>query len=173
MSGDVEIITLKTIWGATRTRAIKDDITLYQLNHNIPDKRDMQIAEDRINLFNDRDGPRVGDFIIVPGGLYLRFAYDWGDQIQTTDKQYGGSFHIGNGYVSMSGGLEPGYLKEQIELTNETRRGYFWIEHHGHLCADCSIGLMFPCRVYITKDARAEREELSFNRWDGTGAEVF
>jgi hypothetical protein len=126
--------------------------SLYQKNyHNAyggepkPDKRDLKIAEELVNAFNEIPGPRVGDFVILPDGKYQRFAHEWPDLLQTCDE---GSFYIGKGYVSMSGGLHHGYKKEQIISTPETRPGHFWFFHHDDACGSNSVGLKIDCRVF-------------------------
>ncbi len=125
---------------------------LYQKNyHNswggvpLPDDRDHKIADERVNAFNEIPDPRVGDFVILPDGKYQRFSHEWPDQIQTCDE---GSFYIGKGYVSMSGGLDPGYKKEQIIKTDGIKPGHFWFFHHDDHCGSNSVGLIMDCRVY-------------------------
>ena len=125
---------------------------LYQKNyHNswggvpLPDDRDLKIAQERVNSFDAIIGPRVGDFVILPDGKYQRFSHEWPDQIQTCDE---GSFYLGNGYVSMSGGLDPGYKKEQIGPTDEIKPGHFWFFHHDLACGSNSVGLIMDVRVF-------------------------
>ena len=125
--------------------------SLYMMDYNEysqpvnPDDRDQKIAEERIKSFNAREGPRVGDFVILPDGHYQRFAHEWPDQMQTCDC---GSFHLGEGYVSMSGSLDPGYKKDKLELTGEIHIGRFWFFHHGYMTAHNGIGLEMTCRTY-------------------------
>jgi len=52
---------------------------------------DFELLAERINRFNLRSGPRVGDFVIMPDGNTLRFTHHWtydedqdGGDIQTT-----------------------------------------------------------------------------------------
>jgi hypothetical protein len=127
--------------------------TLYQKNwHNsyggvpLPDERDQQIAEEKIKAYDEIPGPRVGDFIILPNGKYQRFSHEWPDQIQTCDE---GSFYLGKGYASMSGGLDPGYKKEEIIPTEQIRTGHFWFFHHDDACGSNSVGLKMDCRVFM------------------------
>jgi hypothetical protein len=111
----------------------------------VPDARDQDIAEQRIKKWNECPGPRVGDYCIMPDGTYERFAYEWPEGLQTC---INGSFYLGDGYASMSGGLNPTIPKCQIVLTKKVKNGYFWIFHHDQWQADNGINLMTECRVF-------------------------
>ena len=111
----------------------------------VPDARDQEIAEQRIKKWDECQGPRVGDYCIMPDGTYERFAYDWGDALQTC---INGSFYLGDGYASMSGGLNPSIPKSQIFPTGEIKKGWFWIFHHDYWTAHNGVNLRAGCRVF-------------------------
>jgi hypothetical protein len=122
------------------------EIRLYQIDYPVgPDEKDRKIALARYRAWNRKRGPRVGDFVIIPGVGYERFAHDWSDGLQTTP---GGSFYLGNGYASMSGSLNPSIPKKMIHRTMEMRQGHFWFFHHDDHMAHNAVGVQMPCRVY-------------------------
>lgn len=122
-------------------------VDMYQIHgpYPKPDARDIEIASTRIKAFDDDPTPRVGDYVIMPDGSYERFSYDWYDTIQTC---FSGSFHLGNGYASMSGGLNTGIPYDRLEITLEQKPGSFWFFHHDDMCAENGIGITVLCRVY-------------------------
>jgi len=109
------------------------------------DDRDATIKARRLAAWNTRNGPRVGDFVIMPDLTYQRFSHDWGDSIQTSE---GGSFYLGEGYASFSGGLNPSVPKSRLVLTDEIREGSFWFFHHDFMRAHNGVYFTAPCRVY-------------------------
>jgi hypothetical protein len=116
------------------------------------DARDAGILAEREQLFNQNQGPRVGDFLRVPDGV-LRFTHDWGDSIQTTvgakHPCYGdGSFYLSDGYASFSGSLDPAIDKTKLRDTGETLEGSFWFFHHNQACAENGVYFKLPCRVF-------------------------
>jgi hypothetical protein len=86
----------------------------------------------------------------MPGGELERFSHDWGDGLQTSP---GGSWYMGEGYVSFSGGLNPTIPIERIERTEETRDGCFWLFHHNFWGTGRGVDFRAPCRVYRVKGA--------------------
>ena len=110
-----------------------------------PDFKDQAIAELRINEWNKDTDPRVGDYVIMPDGTFERFSYRWPEGLQTSK---GGSFYLGTGYASFSGGLNPSIPNEKIQGTTEKKTGTFWIFHHDYMTAFNSVGVRAECRVY-------------------------
>lgn len=106
---------------------------------------DVYVREWNSHFKNDPTKPRVGDFILTPEGKYLRVAYIWPDLIQTCES---GSFYLGCGSVSMSGGLDPGYPPEKLALMNQYKEGTFWTFHHDSAFAHNGIGISCACRVF-------------------------
>lgn len=94
--------------------------------------RDIEIFQERMKAFNARpaDVPRAGDFIRMLDGELHRIVHcwpkEWGDDA-TVQTYPGGSFYLGNGYISHSGACNPGVPYEQIKPTNETAMGSCWI----------------------------------------------
>jgi hypothetical protein len=115
------------------------------------DERDRQIIWERRHSIELIEGPRVGDYVDFADGTRRRVSYIWTDEhdnafsVQTSD---GGSYYLGNGYVSMSGGLYTGVKPETLTLTEETAPGSAWIFHHDWHTADNGVGITIPFRVY-------------------------
>lgn len=122
-------------------------VSVFDMHRVKADAKDEAIAKARLAKWDDDPNPRVGDFVIV-NGKYLRFAYAWPDQMQTTDREGSGSFALCDGYVSMSGSLDPGFKNEQLKITHERKVGRFWFFHHDNWCADNGVGVAAMCRVY-------------------------
>ena len=118
----------------------------------IMDERDTRLKDMRIAALDLIKGPRVGDFCIFPDGTVTRFTHDWGDSIQTMSLNFAGSFYLGYGYVSYSGGLDPSIPKSKIKELDEKRDGSFWLFHHDHHIAHNDISFLAPCRVYKIED---------------------
>lgn len=100
------------------------------------------------HFHNSPDKPRVGDYVILSDGSYERAAYVWEDGVQTCT---GGSFHLANGYASMSGSLNSAIPPEKIVTTGETKEGTFWTFHHDYWTAHHAIGVKCACRVFKVK----------------------
>lgn len=130
-------------------------IKLYQMHsETVPDERDVELATQYLKHWNAILKPRVGDYIIMPDGTYERFSYDWDTGLQTSP---GGSFHLGDGYASFSGGLNPVIPNESILPTDLKMVGDFWMAHNGYLCASCGVGVTALCRVYVHSDYKGAR----------------
>jgi hypothetical protein len=117
------------------------------------DAQDAAILENRERLFNLVDGPRVGDFLKVGDGQFLRFTHDWDDSIQTTVHAkhpcHGdASFYLSDGYASFSGSLDPSIPKDQLHDTGEKQEGSFWFFHHNHACASNGVYFRIKCRIF-------------------------
>ena len=113
------------------------------------DARDQQLLTDRIANRLSLPGPLVGDFVIMQDGKTRRFTHDWGDTIQTSIFENGGSFYLEkSGYGNYSGGLEPGVAKKDLQNTGDSRMGDFWFFHHGYSAAANGVNVKVPCKVY-------------------------
>lgn len=119
------------------------------------DNEDQGILNNRIEQWNKRQGPRVGDYIQMLDGTVRRFTHDWGNTIQTETpgNKFGSSFYFGNGYMEFSGGLDRAIPKEQIRATTETKDGYAWFFHHDWKTAHNGVHFNVPCRVYQQQEA--------------------
>ena len=114
------------------------------------DALDEQIKQIRIDAWNNRSGPRVGDFVRMPDGALLRFTHDFGEEIQTTAPREPGdqSFYFGHGYCSFSGSLDSPILKSDLFDTGATQEGPVWFFHHDSARAHNGVHTTIPCRVY-------------------------
>jgi hypothetical protein len=91
-------------------------------------QRDFALLGDRVAKLNQRRGPRVGDFVIMPDESILRFTHDWTDSLQTTiPHNTDSSFYFSpNGFCDFSGSLDDALPIEQLEETADTRLGRVW-----------------------------------------------
>lgn len=115
------------------------------------DDRDQEIKDARVALWNDRAGPRVGDFVEMLDGSLRRFTHDWGDEIQTTSgfQPEDASFYFGRaGYCSFSGSLDPSIPKARLVETERSKDGRVWFFHHDQAGASRGVHTTIPCRVY-------------------------
>jgi hypothetical protein len=84
------------------------------------------LLEARQARLDAREGVRVGDFILA-GEKVLRVAHDWGDDVQPTFGNPGGSFYLTDGGgCSFSGSLDSCIPKTSLTLTAERRAGSVW-----------------------------------------------
>ena len=72
----------------------------------------------------------------------------------------GGSFHLGDGYTSFSGSLNPVVPLEKLIDTGEIRQGRFWFFSGDWPRANNSVDVEAPCRVYRYS------EEIDEQRYD-------
>jgi hypothetical protein len=109
------------------------------------DARDQEILAGRVEKLNEQEGVRVGDYVLFADVVLRRVSYDWGDSVQTSD---GGSYYLGNGYVSMSGSLYTSVPKESLHLTEEVLEGDVWFFHHDWRTAHNGISALVKFRVF-------------------------
>jgi hypothetical protein len=106
----------------------------------------------RVEAWNKRTGPRVGDFIEMLDGTTRRFAHNWdehGLQVTCGDGDKGSFYFDRAGVMSMSGSLDPTIPLERIEeLTGKRRSGWCWFFHHDFPQAHSAVHFTVPCRVY-------------------------
>jgi len=110
-----------------------------------------QIFNDRVEALNKITTPRVGDFLKLPYGLYTRFTHEWDDSIQTGGSEHG-SYYLGDGYCSYSGGLDSGVKFKDIQPTSETKEGKVWFFDKNMSGADRGVDFKIPFRVYELKE---------------------
>lgn len=100
-------------------------------------------------------GPRVGDFLrLTPADDrcpdLTRFTHDWGDQLQTGGMD--GSYYLtDSGYLSHSGGLDPGIKKVDVLPTNEARNGSVWFFDENISGPGRGVHFAIPCRVFVPR----------------------
>jgi hypothetical protein len=119
------------------------------------DEQDEKIIAERMTALDAVTGPRVGDWVHFANEVRWRisnvihYPAD-GDtpavhKVQTSD---GGSYHLGAGYVSMSGSLEDPVPVSSLTLTEQTKDARLWIFHHGLAGGDRGVDFTRPMRVY-------------------------
>lgn len=116
------------------------------------DERDQAILDQRVSQWNERKGPRVGDFVRFTDGSLHRFTYDWHDGLQTAPAG-SGSYYLGSNFMSYSGSLDPRIGNEDLRPTNETMEGRAWFFHHDWAEADNAVYVNVPCRVFLAEQA--------------------
>lgn len=122
------------------------------------DDRDALLVASRRVALDAVAGPRVGDFVIFADGVTRRISHVWDcwedmpASVQTSDD---GSYYLGDGYVSMSGGLHPGIPSDTLTLTDELRPGAVWIFHHDLWGAGRGVETEIPFRVFTTTERGA------------------
>jgi len=116
------------------------------------DEEDRQIFEKRRLAYNARPGIRVGDWLRRPSGQMTRVTHIWRWDDVTNSVQDGGqgwgSFYLGDGYCSYSGGLDPGVSPEKIFPTYEMEPGGIWFFHHNHQTAHNRVEFSMFFRVF-------------------------
>ena len=104
-----------------------------------------RILEERRQAFDLFNMPRVGDYVTFPDGHEERISHDWTEDVQTSS---GGSWYLGKGYASFSGGLNAAIPVARLELTDEKRGGRFWFFDRDWWRASAAVYVTIPCRVY-------------------------
>ena len=115
--------------------------------YKISDK-DLNILKTRIKEYDRIKDARVGDFFITSEDHYVRFTHAWDDHIQTSESEKSGSFYLGNGYISYSGGLDPGFKYSEIVDTGQIKKGWIWFFHDGWQLAHCGVHFNIDFRVF-------------------------
>ena len=109
------------------------------------DQRDLDILAARSAALDAVSGPRVGDWVEFTDGVSRRISHLWPESAQTSD---GGSFYLGDGYVSMSGALHDSVPTDSLVITGERRAGAVWFFHHDHATAHNGVETTLLFRVY-------------------------
>jgi len=122
------------------------------------DEIDQAILERRQSLWDENQGARVGDFVIMPDGDTRRFTHDWHDGLQTTlPKTIDGSFYLGQGFISFSGGLDPIIPRIHLLDIGKTELGRVWFFHHNEQRAHNAVHPWMKCRVFECHGSYAMR----------------
>lgn len=111
-----------------------------------PDQHDysLALAWARVRIQQSQE-IQAGDVVRLKDGTLRRVAHVWPDGYQPTGFYYG-SFALGNGYASYSGGLDP--LEPFPTPTEETMPVEFWFPHHNRLKAGSGVRCKIPVRVW-------------------------
>ncbi len=111
-------------------------------------ERDKQILAIRQAAFITRTAAKAGDVIRFNDGKLARMAHVWDDCIQPTIHINSGSFYVGEGYMSYSGGLESSIPMDKFTRTNETIPARAWFFHNDWAQAHNGIDVMIDCPVW-------------------------
>lgn len=112
------------------------------------DEKDAFLLAEKIRLREKIPGPRIGDYVFLKNGSLHRFTHEWDESIQTAPAG-NGSFYLGNGYASYSGGLDPAIPKDKLELIPyQEMNGRFWFFHHDIRAAHQGVNCEIKCRLY-------------------------
>lgn len=113
-------------------------------------KKNLELLAERVAAFDKREGPRVGDYLSLPHGIMTRFTHDWEDSLQIGGGS--GSYYLGNGYLSYSGGLDPSIEKKYMVLTDKKEDGMVWFFHEGSSGGGRGVHFYIPFRVFKLVD---------------------
>jgi hypothetical protein len=115
------------------------------------DERNQKILSDRQSAFLSDSTIKSGDFVRFVDGTLRRVSHVWTDARNKPDSiqtSTGGSFYIGNGYMSFSGGLYSGVDFAQFTRTDETMHGRCWFFDHDHARAGGGVEVEVLCPVW-------------------------
>jgi hypothetical protein len=101
----------------------------------------------RVDALNKVEGPRVGDFVRFANGTLRRISHHWVNRVQTSDTP-GGSYYLGDGWLSYSGSLYPSVPIESLTLTDETLDGAVWFFDRDWMRASARVLARVAFRVY-------------------------
>lgn len=108
--------------------------------------KDFELIHKFLGLYEQRSGPRVGDFLQVAPDRYTRFSHAWGTVL------YAGSvfdsYYLGKGYITYSGSCGRVYEKKQVTLTGQSMEGRIWTFSNNWQGAGRGIHLTVPLRVF-------------------------
>lgn len=112
------------------------------------DERDEVLRQQGLVYWQKAKGPRVGDYVEMPGGDLKRICELYADRFQLAEPRFGSSFHWAFWYCSHSGGCGDVFPLDCLTDTGRHADGTVWFFHHGqsgpHRGVTCSI----PCRIY-------------------------
>lgn len=112
-------------------------------------REDAEILAKRVKAFDEKPDMRCGDFLKLKDGTLRRIAHHWGDGVQpSSGNGDNGSFYLGRGYCSYSGGLDSLIPIEQFKPTGETMMGRVWIFHRDFWGAGRGVYAKTPFRVF-------------------------
>lgn len=112
-------------------------------------EKNLSILRRNMKAYDEREGPRVGDFLELPYGMMTRFTHAWDDGIQLG----WGSFYLGEGYCSYSGSLEPSIPYEAILPTDKKEMGAVWFFHQGSSGGGRGVYFKAAFRVFKLSDS--------------------
>ena len=108
--------------------------------------KDFDFIHEFLGLYEQRSGPRVGDFLQVMPDRYTRLTHVWGAVLYTGSLV--DSYYLGKGYITYSGSCGRGYEKKQVMPTTQTMEGRIWTFSNHWQGAGRGIHLTVPLRVF-------------------------
>lgn len=121
---------------------------------------EMMLAE-RVEKLDKIDGIRVGDFLKLSNGNYLRFSHDWGYSVQVSKMGGDSSFYLDRGFCSFSGGLYPAIDKSKIKQINDKKMGDVWFFKNDYATAHNGIHFQIDFRVFELNDKKFEKKYIN------------
>lgn len=113
------------------------------------------ILQERSGLFNAVKTVRVGDYVKHLNGTIDRVTYIWEQQGIAQTGGGGISYYLSkSGYVSYSGGLDPGVKIENLVYTGEVTPGWIWFFNRDFREANNSVTFQIDFRVYHEIEAQ-------------------
>ena len=111
------------------------------------------IFKERQMVYDAIQGIRIGDYVLEPGGKYTRVTHVWHDeQDQPESAQVGGSkygsFYLGNGHASYSGGLDPSLPVKELYLIDRGEMGRVWFFSEDRWGAGRGVDYEMSFRVF-------------------------
>lgn len=108
-------------------------------------ERDLDILDARTKALNDVAGPRVGDYVEFPGETRRISHIRDGESFQTSQ---GGSYYLGDGWVSFSGGLFTSAPLASLTDTGRRHDGSVWFFHNDWATAGGGVDVIVAFRVF-------------------------
>lgn len=118
------------------------------------DERNAAILDNRVEALLEITRPMVGDFAMMPDGAVKRISHIWdfGDGTTSIQTSKGGSFYLGDGYVSFSGGLDPGIDGNRFRDLGYRQHGSCWFFRDDFWGAGRGLDVVAPFRVWRVRD---------------------
>ena len=117
-------------------------------------KKNEEILAERVKLYDARPGPRVGDYVMVVDKVLDRITHIWRDVPEPRAQCGGGengSYYLGNGYCSYSGGLNGGCLLSDLEETDLLMDGCVWFFDDDVAGAGRGVYFRIRHRVFVLR----------------------
>lgn len=99
--------------------------------------------------FNEIKGPRIGDYILLDDGKYMRICVSLGNDFQMIESGHG-SFCIQGGSCDYSGACGPVIESSKLRFIHEYKLGSVWFFKDGFPAAHSGIDGEVPFRVFKT-----------------------
>lgn len=113
------------------------------------DDRDARIVAERCAKWEQRDGPRVGDFCQLKDGSLRRVAETYGDVLQLADQAREGHFYLGEQSMRFAGRFGEAMPTGSFMRMPFSRKGRCWIYHHNRPEKSDPVDTEVNCRVYM------------------------